>query len=271
LQCNQLREYVERGGSLLATFETSLYDEWGVKRNNFGLADLFGVKFKARTEGPMKNSYLNLEKEESGKYHPVLAGLEDAGRLINGVWRLEVEPNLTRSPEKAPLTLIPSYPDLPMEKVYPREPRTEIPGIYLREVGKSRIVYFPWDIDRSYWEVMCVDHGRLLANAIEWATNEPRPVEVTGPGVLDVTIWKQKSSVTVHLVNLTNPAMMKGPYKSLIPIGEQQVSIRVPGGSNPRNIRLLVSGLAPQAEVNSSEVSLMVPSVLDHEVIAIDL
>jgi hypothetical protein len=65
-----------------------------------------------------------------------------------------------------PLTLIPSYPDLPMEKVYPRTPKTDIPGVILCEVGASRVVYFPWDI-RSRVEVLCVDHGKLLRNAVE--------------------------------------------------------------------------------------------------------
>jgi hypothetical protein len=31
---------------------------------------------------------------------------------------------------------------------------TDTPGVFLREVGASRIVYFPWDIDRTFWEVL---------------------------------------------------------------------------------------------------------------------
>ena len=62
-QCEQLRAFVERGGGLVATYETSLYDEWGVQRKDFGLADLFGVDFAGRVEGPMQNAYLRLEHD----------------------------------------------------------------------------------------------------------------------------------------------------------------------------------------------------------------
>jgi len=263
-QCEQLRTYVRRGGSLVATHETSLYDEWGVRRQNFGLADLFGARFNGRLEGPMQNSYLRL-----GGPHPILAGLEDAGRIINGVWRVDASP--VAPYPNPPLTLIPSYPDLPMEMVYPRQPKTDIPEVFLRESGPSRIVYFPWDIDRTFWEVMCVDHGRLLGNAFEWATNEEKPVTVTGPGVLDVTVWRQKDSMTVHLVNLTNPMMMKGPFREAIPVPAQKVRVRLPEGQRAKKVQLLVSGQTPRTEESAGHLSLTVPSILVHEVVAIDL
>jgi hypothetical protein len=269
-QCDQLRDYVNRGGSLVATHETSLYDEWGKRRADFGLGDVFGVRFNGRIEGPMQNSYLKVETQQGTVgHHPVLRGLEDAGRIINGVYRVDVEPR--QKPSNPPLTLIPSYPDLPMEEVYPRVPRTDIPGVFLREDGHSRVVYFPWDVDRAFWEVMCADHGKLLRNAVEWAADEEPPVTVTGAGILDVTAWRQKSSLTIHLVNLTNPMMMKGPFREFIPVGEQRVSIRMPEGHRPRKVQLLVSGRPPQMEQTPGRVVLTVPSIEVHEVIALDL
>jgi hypothetical protein len=289
-QCAQLRDFVQRGGSLIATHETSLYDEWGVRRKDFGLGDLFGVRFTGRLEERMQNSYLRLESDPvTGKRHPILAGLEDAPRIINGVSRLEVEP--TQPFPNPPLTLIPSYPDLPMEKVYPRVPKTDSAQVFLRELPTGatvrkasnpqsairnpksfggRVVYFPWDIDRTFWEVLCVDHGKLLRNAVHWATNEAPLVTVTGPGVLDVTVWEQKHSLTVHLVNLTNPMMMKGPFRELIPVGEQRVRVRLPAGKAPKRVRLLDRGRAARAEKSAGYVTVTVPSILAHEVVAID-
>ena len=261
-QCRQIREYVQRGGSIVATYETSLYDEWGVARRDFGLADLFGASYDGAIDARMQNSYLLLEGP-----HPILAGLEDATRIINGVSR--VHTRTIGSYPHPPLTLIPSYPDLPMEEVYPRVARTDIPEVFVRETGKGRVVYFPWDIDRTFWEVLSPDHGKLLANAVDWAANEPRPVTVTGPGMLDVVVWRQKESMTVHLVNLTNPMMMKGPVREFIPVPQQKVVIRVP--ARPKAVHLLVSGSQPVVQHGAGTVALTLPSILDHEVIALDL
>jgi len=106
---------------------------------------------------------------------------------------------------------------------------------------------------------------------VDWAANEPRPVTVSGPGTLDVTIWRQKDSLTVHLVNLTNPMMMKGPVREFIPAPPQKVSIRMPDGRKAMKVQLLVSGRIPRVEMADGIVSLTIPSILDHEVVAVDL
>jgi hypothetical protein len=265
-QCKQLQDYVSRGGSIVATHETSLYDEWGVRRANFGLADLFGAKFEGEVEQRMQNSYVHLEHP-----HPLLQGLEDAPRIINGVSRVHTRSSGSQGGSKgAPLTVVPSYPDLPMEDVYPRVAKTDIPAVHIREIGKGRIVYFPWDIDRTFWEVLSSDHLKLLRNAVTWATNEEPPVSATGPGVLDVTVWRQRDSMTVHLVNLTNAMMMKGPVREVIPLSGQRVSVKLPLGVQARAVKLLVSSVEPRAQMTPARVELELPPIGLHEVIAID-
>jgi glycosyl hydrolase family 42 (putative beta-galactosidase) len=268
-QCRQLREYVERGGSVIATYETSLYDEWGARRGDFGLASLFGVSFKGRVEGPMMNSYLTLEKDpQTGRYHPLLSGFEDATRIINGVNLVHV--SATEHFPYPPLTIVPTYPDLPMEEVFPRPLRAKDPGVYMREIGRGRVVYFPMDLDRTFWEVLDVDHSKLLRNAVLWATNEPAPVTVKGPGILDISVWTQRASMTVHLVNLTNPMMMKGPVREIIPVPAQQVSIRVPDNRRVSAVRLLVANRDAPHRREGTSITLETPSIGLHEVIALD-
>jgi hypothetical protein len=266
-QCDQLRAFVRNGGSIIATHETSLYDEWGTRRKNFALADLFGVDWTGKAQGPMLNSYIRLEHEELPG-HILFTGLEDAPRIINGVSRLEVTPRAKFA--ETPFTLIPSYPDLPMEKVYPRVPRTDVSCLYLRQPA-GRVAYFPFDIDRTFWEVLCADHLKLLRNILLWANHEPPVVEVDGLGFLDVTVWRNSDSITVHLVNLTNPMAMKGPYRDFFPVGPQTIKMGLPSGIKVKRARLLVADKDVAIEYANSAASMTVSSILDHEVIAIDI
>ncbi len=166
VQCRQLREFVQRGGGVVATHDASLYDGGGLQRQDFGLADLFGASHAGSTEGPMHNSYLAIRADPLTRvFHPLEAGLEDAGRIINGVHRVKVE--TTTAYPAPPLTLIESYPDLPMEMAWPRVPGSDIPQVYARRCGAGRVVYFPWDIDRTFSDVLSADHGRLIANAVQ--------------------------------------------------------------------------------------------------------
>ncbi|MDP4244272.1 MAG: beta-galactosidase trimerization domain-containing protein [Bacteroidota bacterium] len=267
-QCAQLKAFVNSGGSLVATFETSLYDEEGKPRPNFGLSDLFGVTYDGAVEGPMKNSYLKLDGDKAdGPYRQVMEGLENAYRIINSVYRVKVRPDLDFP---SPVTLIPSYPDLPMEDVYPRKETTGTRELYLRDNGKGRVAYIPGDLDRSFWQLMNTDHGRLLRNTIRWALNEMPIVVVQTPGIFDVAVWRQKNSMTVHFVNLTNPMMMKGPFRDLIPC-RARVQIEVPADSRVTGVHLLMSGATPAFESNGRTITLDVPEILDHEIVALDL
>lgn len=117
---------------------------------------------------------------------------------------------------------------------------------------------------------MDVDHGHLLRNAVLWATNEPAPLSVEGKGVVDVSVFEQRDSMTVHLVNLTNPMMMKGPARESIPLANQRVRIRVPQGRRIARVHLLVMGKDLAYRLEDNAITAEIPTIDVHEVVAVD-
>ena len=205
-----------------------------------------------------------------GSYHPLVRGLEDTTtRIINGVNWVHVK--ATVAPQRySPLTLVPQYPDLPMEEVYTTAAHTDIPGVYVRESGKGRVVYLPFDIDRTFWEVLANDHGTVMKNAVAWAFKGEQPLTVLGRGMVDVSLWEQKGSVTAHLVNLTNPMTMKGPVRELVPSPPQKVRVRVPKGKTVKEVKFLVSAVAARSSVANGVVEVEVPPFELNEVVVVD-
>ena len=161
----------------------------------------------------------------------MLDGLEDTPRIINGVFRLQVTPTIAFP---SPLTLIPTYPDLPMEDVYPRVAHTDTRELYLRELGREPRRLRPVG-HRSHVLGRAVRRSRPAAAELDRLGGERAAAgRGHGPGLVDVTVWRQRESMTVHLVNLTNPMMMKGPLREVIPIGPLQARDPAARGSPAR-------------------------------------
>jgi len=77
--------------------------------------------------------------------------------------------------------------------------------------------------------------------------------------------------MTVHLVNLTNPMTMKGPIREFIPTPPQTVTVQLPPGVKAKKVQLLVADRIGRVQEANGSVTLTIPSILDHEVVAIDL
>jgi hypothetical protein len=218
----------------------------------------------------MQNSYLRLALEEEPN-SSILTGFSDTERIINGTRRVVVEPSAHDFVE-VPVTLIPSYPDLPMEKVYPRIADAHESQLYLRHLPNgSRIAYFPFDLDRTFNETLTHDHLRLMRNTLEWCLHEPAPFECKGPGFVDVAAWRNADAVVIHMVNLTNPMMMKGPFREFFAVGSQTLTLRLPELQNARTAKLLVAKKTMPVRRDGDAMIVEVPGILDHEVVAIDL
>ena len=266
IECENIRQFVNRGGGLIATYQTSLHN--GEKeRENFGLSDIFGVTYTGKTGNNGSNGYIRLEHETK---HPILKGLEDTQQVISPRQYVNVKANAAFP--VVPLTRIPTYPTDPMEQIYPRIPKTDIPEVYLQTIGRGRVVYFPNDIDSTFSENMAPDFVTLIRNAVEWAmNNEPQPATVTGPGILEVTCFRQEDSMAVHLLNCTNSFMLRSAYREDIQLGSQLLTINIPENSSVKNVRLLVADeKANYHKLNDNKLIVTVPKIIDHEVVAVD-
>ena len=173
---------------MIATGQTSGYDEWGDPRPDFALADLFGVSggkperdAGGRRVSETRHTYLRLTPELRGRVygpkagdeppvtaerHPVLAGFDETDILPFGG---ALDTLTVNEKAKVLLTFVPSFPMFPPETAWMREPRTNIPGLILNESGGSRVAYLPADIDRRFAIDNLPDHGDLLANLVRWA------------------------------------------------------------------------------------------------------
>jgi len=85
----------------------------------------------------------------------------------------------------------------------------------VRDIGPSRVVYFPWDIDRIFWEILHTPqppaHGQR--SRLGQRTGTSRAV-VEGPGVpRHRGVAAEGVRYRFNIVNLTNPMMMRGSYR----------------------------------------------------------
>jgi hypothetical protein len=256
--CDVLRQYAAGGGSVVATFETSLYDEWGNIRKDFALSELFGASVKSSVEGPLSNSYLQVERQ-----HPILNQLGDTTVLPGPIFRVPI-----RDIPNPILTRIPPFPAYPPEFVYRESDKTVGPSVVVRE-GVGRVVYFSDDIDRTFWRSWNRDLSRLLSNAVRWAGQDNFDAKVTGDGLLDIFYWETEPGLALHMVNYTTPALMKGPAREISIVGKQEVRLTVPKGFRPEKAFTLSAGQTVPFKRQDMEILLTVPQVGEYEVLAV--
>jgi len=258
-QCEAIRQYVRGGGSLLATFETSRYNEWGEPRSDFQLADVFAVHAAGEVIGPQGNSYARIEQP-----HPVLQGFNGTTLLPGAENRVPVKA------DSAPLlSVVPAYPAFPPEMVYPRTPRTTEHAALFREIGESRIAYFAGDVDRTCWRSGNADMSQLLQNALKWVRGSDTAASINGDGIIEVFAWETEPGYALHLLNYTNPNMTHGAIRRAYAVGPQQVRFRVSRGRSIKSVRELRSGTSLGFHQQAETVTFKVSGITDYEVIAL--
>ncbi len=259
-QCEQLRAFVRRGGSLLATFETSLYDEQNQPRANFALADVLGIEKSGDVTGNTGNAYYaRIERP-----HEILAGFANTGWLPGADWYVPLAPV-----ENPVLTVVPGFVAYPPELAYPPTPQTNMPAVVLREQGASRTAYIAGDIERSLWLSGDVDLSRLLQNTFRWITRDEQPVTVRGEGLVECFAYETEPGFALHILNYTNPNTHRGLIREFSSLGAQQVSFEIPPDRTVKRVQLLKSGANIPFHRAGDHIEFTIPSVIEYEVAAL--
>ncbi len=200
-----VRDYVHGGGTILASYETSLYDEDERFRGGFGLADVLGVSF---------NGVLPLaEKIKSGverfdrqpfrldTTHPLLAGQDDSdilhvpwfsiradGADAAGHW-LQVRENVDHGSVNMAREIIGEYDE---------------PCVTTHKFGKGTAIYFSGDVFYNF-SLRPIRYYTDLFRRLLLGTGSLTAYS-DGPKSLEMTVMRQDAEdlMHVHLVNLVN-------------------------------------------------------------------
>ena len=245
-QVAAVRRFVENGGGLLATHETSLYDEKGRRRDDFALADVLGVHYRsvlpamARVIEPAKNP---LNEGIMGDR----AGIEHA------------EPQVVVSADAASVAAWLKPGGAPGESV---------PAVVTHTFGKGRAVYLPGRLDAAQCAQPAPEIERLFANAVRWLANDGLPVRVEASGVVGVSLYQQPHRYLVHLLNQQRDSLDR--TEDWQPISNLVVRMRVPSGARVSDVHALWSGKLLSHEQSGEVVSIRLPALDEYELLSVD-
>lgn len=189
-EVEKLRNYVREGGTLIASGYSSLYDGRGKPRENFALADVFGVNYA----GPLPADFVYLRLDDKALRDavtslPIIADEVGVAVTLAGATELAkiAEPEARRS-DATTILWCDSSPD--WDHMHP--------GIVEHRFGKGvcRYVAFPM----SAADMPNVWVKRLAGVMVEQALDKPLVSTSAGAGV-EVTLNRQGERLVLHLCN----------------------------------------------------------------------
>jgi hypothetical protein len=289
-QIATIREFVQNGGGLVATCETSLFDELGHPRPNFALSDLFGVDYQGRPAAPNKRAALdaNFAIVVNDAYWANRQGAAEmrwgAGDLQTSDLisdpRLKFITNGVQASFKGPMVLM-SDPRPPMKRamlMFP-EGKDPVPCVSMGEQGPGRVVYMAAGFDAANYSYGYPYERVLFSQAIKWVARTPPPVAVEAPMCIQNTVFRQKDAagerLVVHLCNGLNTTSDHGLPEVDVPLREEAVPI---GGIkvrfhqlNPKRIHLEPEGVDLVAVTKDGWTEVSLPPLAVHFMVVAEL
>jgi hypothetical protein len=214
-----LRAFVVAGGGLVVTDRSSLWDEEGRPRTNFGLADLIGADFQGLTRTWL--TFLSVDGE-----HAIGKGVRGGFPItVNETLQALVRP---RDGTKAMGAIHLPVPGFKMGSA--PGPATEYPAFLTRELGRGRVVYASATLGAMYSRYSLPDVRQLILNAVTWAAGTPPPLSATAPETVEIVPWRDSATrrTILHLINRTGAGLAQNPGQMMhevIPVHDLQIHL----------------------------------------------
>lgn len=251
-QCSALARFVREGGLIVADFESSHYDEVGLRRRDFGLAPVFGVSSRNQVSGFRRWDYVFVE--EGGK--DIFDG-SPTDFLPAPRYSIDVE-----CAPSARVAAVFSEPIV--SNIVPSAPRSKQPFLVTHPFGDGESVYLPCTFGEFFQESRPVSYPSILREVIERRIVLPVRVESAAP-LLDVRLRTQPAGnrTIIHLTAF-HPS---GGERSL-PVAGTQIEFRTSGA--PRRIRALRLDRDLEYRRGEGWVRFTLPFLEEFEVIVVE-
>ena len=219
-----IKKYVAEGGCLIATYETSLYDENGDQRKDFSLSELFGCTYSGKAN-TVYDCYQRIVNR-----HKILSGFENTDLLINAGETILCNPP-GKSSTSVLATYIPIIPNQPPEKAWTPVMQTDSPTITVNRYGKGTVVYFATQTGRLSFIGAHEDFRYTMRNAINYLLDGSAALTTNAPESVHINLTKNidgtNNTYILSLVNHTSSPTR--PIRSLVPVNNIKVKLNLPG------------------------------------------
>ena len=211
-----IREWVAGGGKLIATFQTSLFDVSGVQREEFGLADVFGVNYGGAIIKTEIDCYQKILTR-----NPMMKGFENTELLHNSGKTLLVN----TAPGATEITgYLPRINNQPPENAFPENWDSPNPIMVSNTFGKGQVVYFANEAARLIYTIGHPDYRHLLENSIDILLGNHAILKTNAPASVHVYLNQSDKDPMVYQLSLVNTSSSTHrPLRELVPVSGIEV------------------------------------------------
>lgn len=125
---------------------------------------------------------------------------------------------------KGPVTFIPPSMYGPPELVHVDWKDTDAPGLILKDYGKGKVAWLPWNIGELYYKHSSEAHAGLLRDLIDNMLPQGRQLKTNAHPLVDITLMKQGDHHLLHFVNISGHSQTA--YFKSIPMPNIKVQIK---------------------------------------------